>query len=109
MLRITTQSNSHGQVCRLEGRLYGPWVPVLDECWRSVLRPAMGGFPLVVDLTGTTFIDAAGKACLAEMHNHGAVFIANDLVTKAIVAEIVERRRESEVRPENLENPNDNA
>jgi hypothetical protein len=42
-----------------------------------------------VDLTGVTFIDAAGKDRLAAMHRQGAEFIADDLMTKAIVAEIV--------------------
>jgi anti-anti-sigma regulatory factor len=43
---------------------------------------------LRVDLTGVTFIDAAGKACLAAMHRQGAEFIAADCLTKSIVAEI---------------------
>jgi anti-anti-sigma regulatory factor len=42
-----------------------------------------------VDLTGVTYIDAAGKARLAEMHEQGAQFIAGDCVTKALVAEII--------------------
>jgi len=33
--------------------------------------------------------DAAGKAQLADMHEHGAQFIAGDCVTNAVVAEIV--------------------
>jgi hypothetical protein len=103
MLRITTRMNSGSHVCRLEGRLYGPWVDVLDECWRSTLLPAAAtGNRVVVDLTGTTFIDAAGKACLAEMHRHGAVFIAGDPVTKAVVAEI-NAQHEVEALPKNSE------
>ena len=43
---------------------------------------------LRLDLTGVTFIDAAGKACLAAMHRQGAEFIAADCLTKDIVAEI---------------------
>jgi len=41
-----------------------------------------------VDLTGLTFVDDAGKACLAAMHRDGAEFIAPDCLTKGIVAEI---------------------
>jgi len=51
-----------------------------------------------VDLTGVTYIDAAGKARLAQMHEQGAKFIAGDCATKALVAEIVgeaERRSDS--------------
>jgi hypothetical protein len=48
-----------------------------------------------VDLTGVTFIDAAGKAGLAQMHQQGAEFIAGDCATKAVVAEILELRNGS--------------
>jgi hypothetical protein len=44
-----------------------------------------------VDLTGVTYIDAAGKAQLANMHAHGARFIADDCMTKSVVEEIVGR------------------
>ena len=88
MLRITTNDNPRVLTLRLEGRLEGPWVQELEKCWKSNLssttRPS-----LRVDLTGVTFIDAAGKDRLAALHRQGAEFIADDLMTKAIVAEIV--------------------
>lgn len=88
MLRITANDNPRVLTFRLEGRLEGPWVRELERCWYGMLnspnRPAV-----CVDLTGVTYIDAAGKARLAEMHEQGARFIASDCVTKAIVAEIV--------------------
>jgi anti-anti-sigma regulatory factor len=60
----------------------------LEQSWRSLVEDASE--PTVcVDLTGVTYIDAAGKARLAEMHEQGAQFIAGDCLTKAIVAEIV--------------------
>jgi len=43
---------------------------------------------LRVDLTGVTFIDEAGQACLATLYRQGAGFIAGDPMTKNIVAEI---------------------
>ena len=88
MLRITVNDSAGGLTFRLEGRLEGPWVRELEQCWRSLLggahRPSVR-----VDLTGVTYIDAAGKVELAEMHEHGAQFIAGDCETKAVVAEIV--------------------
>jgi hypothetical protein len=80
MLRITTQDNPRTLVFRLEGRLEGPWVAELED--------AAGRPTLRVDLTGVTFVDAAGKAQLAAMHRQGAKFVADDCLTKAIVAEI---------------------
>lgn len=88
MLRITTNDNPRILTFRLEGRLEGPWVRELEVSWRSLLDDASE--PTVrVDLTGVTYIDAAGKARLTEMHQRGAQLIAGDCLTKAIVAEIV--------------------
>ena len=68
MLRITIQKNSKALTFQLEGKLAGPWVRVLEECWQSTLasqrKPAVR-----FDLTGVTFIDAAGKRFLAAMHH----------------------------------------
>lgn len=88
MLRITTEKNRQVMTLRLEGRLEGPWLALLADCWRSELAGA-GTRRLFVDLNGVTFIDGEGKARLAQMHQQGAEFIADDLMTKAIVAEIV--------------------
>jgi anti-anti-sigma regulatory factor len=87
MLRITAQDNPRLLTLRLEGRLEGPWAEELENCWRSVV--ASESKPIVrVDLSGVTFIDAAGKARLSLMHRQGAEFVATDCLTKAIVEEI---------------------
>ena len=87
MLRITVHNEPGAQTFQLEGRLAGPWVRVLQECWQSSLaRPRR---PMLrVDLTGVTFIDEAGKACLAALHRQQAEFETADCLTKAIVDEI---------------------
>ena len=43
-----------------------------------------------------TFIDDAGKTCLAAMYRQGAEFVAADCLTKDIVAEIRQRRSEQQ-------------
>ena len=90
MLRITVHESPRALTFQLEGRLAGPWVRELEECWQSTLvhqrKPV-----LRVDLTGVTFIDAAGQACLAAMHRQGAEFVGADCLTKAVVAEITQR------------------
>ena len=89
MLRITADEKPRVLRFRLEGRLEGPWVEELEKCWRGMV--ARAGTPaLRVDLTGITFVDAAGKAQLTAMHREGAKFIADDCLTTAIVSEIVE-------------------
>ena len=88
MLRITTNDCPRVLTFRLEGRLEGAWVRELEQCWRSVLDNDSPP-TICVDLTGVTYIDGAGVARLAEMHEQGAQFIAEDCVTKAVVADIV--------------------
>lgn len=88
MLRITTKDSPQVLTFRLEGRLGGSWVRELKQCWQDTLNSP--NQPTVrIDLTGVTYIDTAGKSLLAEMHERGAQFVAQDCVTKAVVAEIV--------------------
>ena len=90
MLRITVHKNAQTARLQLEGRLAGPWVTELDECWRGTF--ASESQPNIeVDLTGLISIDPAGKACLAELHRRGAAFVVADCETKSIVDEIVDR------------------
>ena len=88
MLRIAIHDHPRALTFQLEGKLAGPWVRVLEECWQSAVtgrrKPTRR-----VDLTGVTFIDAAGRACLAALHRQGAEFVAADCLTKAVVAEIM--------------------
>ena len=87
MLRITVHDSPGALTFQLEGRLAGPWVRVLEECWQGA-RARRRKRTLRVDLTGVTSIDAAGKACLAALHRRGAEFVAADCLMKAVVAEI---------------------
>ena len=93
MLRITIHDNQESLCFQLEGRLAEPWLRELEECWQSTL--AQKRKPILrVDLTGVTFIDNAGKTCLAAMHRQGAELVAADCLTKEIVAEIRQGRSE---------------
>lgn len=95
MLRITVHCNSQSITFQLEGRLSRPWLQELDECWRRTLSSIGKDKPAVrVDLTGVTFVDAAGSACLAAMYREGAEFIAPDCLTKGIIAEITSGQRD---------------
>src|SRR6266478_1337194 len=87
MLRITVHDNPKSLTFQLEGRLTGAWVREVEECRQRIL--AGRRWPVVrFDLTGVTFIDAAGKAFLADVHRQGAESVAADCLTKAVVAEI---------------------
>ncbi len=89
MLRITVHDRPRTLTFQLEGMLAGPWLRELQVCWESFLAQRR---KLIrrVDLTGVTFMDAAGRACLASMHRQGAEFVAPDCLTRAVVAEITQ-------------------
>jgi anti-anti-sigma regulatory factor len=87
MLRITIHDNPGPLTVQLEGRLAGPWVRELEDCWQSTR--ASKRQPVVrFDLTGVTSIDASGKQFLAAMHTEGAEFLTRGCLMRAVVAEI---------------------
>ena len=89
MLRITTEKKRGKTVLSVEGRLAGPWVAALEQCWRTRAPEEK----LSVDLCGVSFIDAAGKALLKEIHEQGGKLIAEGCLNEAIVREIAGRER----------------
>jgi outer membrane protein len=89
MLRITTEKKRGRTVLSVEGRLAGAWVGTLEQCWRE--RSPEEKFS--VDLCGVSFIDAAGKVLLKEIHQQGGKLIAEGCLNQAIVEEIEGRDR----------------
>jgi hypothetical protein len=89
MLRITVRESRESLTVQLEGRLAGPWVREMEECWQTT-RPSQRKAVLRFDLTGVTFIDAAGKKFLAAMHTEGAEFLARGCLMRAHVTEITD-------------------
>ena len=60
MLRITVHKNSQTIRLQLEGRLAGPWLTELDECWRRTFASERQP-NIEVDLTGLISIDPSGQ------------------------------------------------
>ena len=88
MLRITTDDNTRVRTLRLEGRLEGPWAALLEKCWRKTVAAAARRKAFRVDMSGVSFIDAAGRRVIAAMHKDGVEFTADDALTKAMIEEI---------------------
>lgn len=86
MLKVTVSTNSSATILNLEGKLSGPWVEELRECWRSA---AVAKGSVRVMLCAVTFIDENGKRLLTEMHREGAELVAEGCMNTAIVAEIM--------------------
>jgi outer membrane protein len=93
MLRITTNRKRGKITLSVEGRLAGPSLGTLEQCWRE-LRSASPNEKFRVDLCGVSFIDAAGKVLLKEIHRQGARLIAEGCLNQAIIQEIADQTSE---------------
>jgi outer membrane protein len=88
MLRITTDRKRGKVALSVEGRLAGPSVGTLEQCWRE-LRAASPNEKFSVNLCGVSFIDAAGKVLLKEIYRQGGQLVAEGCLNQSIVHEIV--------------------
>jgi anti-anti-sigma regulatory factor len=70
MLRITIDEGETLVVLRLEGKLIGPWVAEVEQCWRRAFS-TLGDRSVQVDLSAVSFVDTAGGALLARMYDAG--------------------------------------
>src|SRR5467141_3042362 len=95
MLRITTEKKRGKIVLGVEGRLAGPWVAALEQCWRE-LHAASPRERFHVNLCGVSFIDAAGKVLLMEIHRQGGQLVAEGCLNQAIVNEIAASEKKGE-------------
>jgi outer membrane protein len=87
MLRITTVTKRSKTTLTIEGRIAGPSVGTVEQCWRE-LYAASPRQKFIVNLCGVSFIDSTGKMLLREMHRHGVEFQAIGCLNQAIVKEI---------------------
>jgi outer membrane protein len=87
MLRITTTDNGENITLKLEGKLSGPWVDEFEHCWR-MSRDIYKEKGLIVDLSGVTFVDPAGKKLLCLISSEGATLMGSGLMPKSLIDEI---------------------
>jgi ABC-type transporter Mla MlaB component len=86
-LKITIQERAESVSLKIEGRVVGPTVRELNRTWQE-LAPSLASRKLFVDLRGVTFIDAAGRIILAEIHcKTNAGFLADTPLTKYFAEE----------------------
>jgi outer membrane protein len=88
MLRVTTGRKRGKVILSVEGRLAGPSVGTLEQCWRE-LRAASPNEKFSINLCGVSFIDTAGRVLLKEIHSQGGRLVAEGCHNQAIVREIV--------------------
>src|SRR5213594_1876139 len=95
MLRITTEKRRGKVFLGVEGKLAGPSVATLEQCWRE-LHASSPREKFHVNLCGVSFIDAAGKVLLKEVHRQGGQLVAEGCLNQAIVNEIVASEKKGE-------------
>ncbi|ULA64314.1 MAG: hypothetical protein LZF86_120035 [Nitrospira sp.] len=91
MLKITPQTTEHSTRLVLEGRLAGPWVEELERVWREGKESSTNS--LVVDLTGVTYIEQAGKGLLSRMWLHGAELLVAGCCSRSVLEDIMSAGR----------------
>jgi anti-anti-sigma regulatory factor len=87
MLKITLHDSSAELRFRLEGKLSGPWVTELRQCWQTA-SSTTAGRQTVVDLRDVDFVDGEGQQLLAEMHGRQVELQAITPLIRALVEEI---------------------
>jgi len=87
MLKITLLDSAKELRFRLEGRLSGPWVNELRQCWLTASSTTEGR-RTVVDLRDVDFVDPAGETLLRELRGSGVELAAATPFMKAVVQRI---------------------
>jgi hypothetical protein len=85
MLRITPEIESPQlRTLKLEGKLVGPWVAVLEEACREATASGQG---LCLDLHAVSFVDPDGVRLLHGMLGEGAKVVCSGLVARLLARE----------------------
>jgi anti-anti-sigma regulatory factor len=105
MLKITLHDSARELRLRLEGKLSGPWVRELRQCWQTAASTTEGR-RTVLDLREVDFVDLDGQSLLAEMHGAGVRLVAVTPLIQAVVQEISRVPRCATVEEKPARRPN---
>jgi len=87
MLRIETDQADDQLTLRVAGRLCGPCVAALEQCWQEGRSRSPAG-KRVLDLSDVTSIDRAGWCLLRLMHRDGVEIAGKGLANQTILDEL---------------------
>jgi anti-anti-sigma regulatory factor len=94
MLKITLLDSADECRFRLEGKLSGPWVTELRQCWNTASSTTHGR-RTVMDLREVDFVDPAGEVLLGDMSQQGVDLQASTPFMRAVVDGIAAAPRAS--------------
>ena len=89
MLKITLHDSAQEFRITLEGRLSGPWVAELDQCWQTA-SSTTAGRRTILDLGEVDFISPEAEPLLRRMHTLGVEFVAVTPVICAVLQAVCE-------------------
>jgi len=84
MLRVITVQQGHSYRLDLHGVLGGEWVPLVEQHWRSILRPLPSAKVTLV-LSNVDFIDSDGERLLQRMADEGVEFVVAGCMNRYVV------------------------
>lgn len=87
MLRIEVKQEAESTSLVVEGKLTGPWVQELEQCWQTATSVQVCE-SIKVNLCAVSFIDFKGRELLTRMRRCGVRLVAGGCLMKAIVEEI---------------------
>lgn len=86
MLKITLHDSADELRLRLEGKLCGPWVGELRQCWRTASSTTEGR-RTVLDLRDVDFVDGEGQILIADMRDQGVYLLAETPLIQSLIEE----------------------
>jgi ABC-type transporter Mla MlaB component len=72
VLRVTTITGKDSRVLKLEGKLSGPWVDELQNCWKEAVAEGPRRSAVKIDMRGVSYVDHSGRSLLLHMEREGA-------------------------------------
>lgn len=87
MLKITLHDSASELRLKLEGRLSGPWVGELRQCWQTA-RSTTQDRKTTLDLADLDFVDSDGVSLFEEMYRQGVKLAAMSPLIRSIVDDI---------------------
>ena len=92
MLKITLHDSASELRFKLEGKLSGPWVAELRQCWLTA-QSTTHDRKTVLDLAELDFVDPQGQSLLEEMHRQGVTLTAMSPFIRAIIDDFSRSKR----------------
>jgi ABC-type transporter Mla MlaB component len=82
MLRVTATKTPKAATLKLEGKLSGPWVDELRQCWTNLVKE---NIPVRIDLRELSFLDLNGRTLLLRMERQGTQLLEGSAFIRGLL------------------------